>query len=130
MVANLALPDNQNLDSKAPKRSQIRSIPLGIAVSLIRPELRIRSWDDLPESTPMHVPEATMNHDCFVMAIQQDVWTTRILLRMESVAKAHSVYEASNDEFWLGIPASDSGHIRTALPSTVNVHRSYLCNER
>lgn len=58
----------------------------------------------------MIVPKATMHEYDFLSTREHKVGRTRQISPMQSVAIAHAVHEAANEEFGLGVLGADATH--------------------
>lgn len=70
----------------------------------------------------MSVPETSMDKDHGTIAGENDIGMAWKILRMETIAQAHSVQAPPDDEFRARVLRTDRCHVPTPLFRGVNVH--------
>lgn len=70
---SLAFPNREHLETGFLQCLKYSFISLSVPISLVAPELRIRLRDDCAVRAVVHVPEAAMNQNNFLMSAQDQV---------------------------------------------------------
>lgn len=112
---NLALPKRKHIPSSRSEPLLISSIAALIALQFWPPVLDSRFGDVGPRTALVLMPKAALNLDDFRQARENEIWSTRKCLNVQSIAKSHRMHEPSNSHLRRRVSTTDTPHVCTSL---------------
>jgi len=102
-IANFTLPDYEDIPAKVAQSILIGHVPLSVPIQLRLPELSVRLWDVGNLAALMLMPEAAIDEDGFLSAMEHDIGRSRKLADMQAVPIPHPIEQPPDDKLWASI---------------------------
>jgi hypothetical protein len=119
---NLTFPDDKDRPAHLAQSGTHRCVPLLISEELRLPVLNTRSWQSSGAASRMHVPEASVDKNCFGSLRKDDVGATRQIGSMQGEAISAPMKETSDLPLGLRVLAFDAPHVLASALRRYVVH--------